>query len=251
MKNYIVGAALIASSFVYADESSYHRMYVGADVFGTHKKEKGAAGKNQIDITTNTLLEGLRIGYDYGKPQTFYFGMDSLVSMGQTSIRNRSQYWNPYGDYRVNRLVKKTPFFANIEQRYGYTFQNGNISKATITPFVGIGWYYIRPQFDSGYFSANWFYGAAGIRINQPVCDSFDVGLNLKSTYSFYGRTIWSGYFKESIKKVWGYEIGVPLTFHLGSSNKWDLQLQPYLLKFDVRSSTPIFGTRVQIGYRF
>ncbi|MGH2612173.1 MAG: hypothetical protein ACRDFB_03880, partial [Rhabdochlamydiaceae bacterium] len=200
---------------------------------------------------SNTVFGGLRIGYDYLKPQAFYFGTDGLVAMGRSFVKNNSTYWSGYYPHRVNQRFKSTPLFANLEQRYGYTFQSPISSKSTLTPFAGIGWYYTRPQFDSSYSSANWFYGAAGLRVNQEFCENFDVGVNLKAMYAFAGRMTWSQQVKQSVRNVWGYEVALPLTWHVGASKKWDLQFQPYLLKLDVNSISHILGARLQAGYSF
>ena len=263
MKNYIyiLAATLLSSSLAYSEEqpasmqqieSQYHRLYIGPDIFVEHARAKYTSRENKIDITSNTVFEGLRLGYDYLKPQAFYFGTDGLVAMGRTCVSNHSTYWSGYHPYGTNHRFKYSPLFANIEQRYGYTFQSPISVKSTLTPFAGIGWYYTRLQFDSSHPSANWFYGAAGLRATQEFCENFDVGFNLKAMYAFAGRRTGSrGQVKENVRNVWGYEVALPLTWHVGASKKWDLQFQPYLLKLDVNSISHIWGARLEAGYSF
>lgn len=254
MKNnvYILAAALLLCSFAYSEEeptsmklieSKYHRFYAGPDVFVLHKKvdeviRLGTFGEYRIDSTFNAVFGGLRLGYDYLKPQEFYFGMDALASMGRSFFRAKYSFSGPYIS---NNKSEKTPFFVNIEQRYGYNFQSPLSVRSTLIPFAGIGWFYIRPQFDSSYFLSNWFYGAAGLRVTQEFYESFDAGFNLKAMYTFAGN----------VGNFWGYEVALPLTWRVGTLKKWDLQFQPYLLKLDINDIGYILGVRLQAGYSF
>lgn len=263
MKNctYILAVALLSCSSAYSDQTSeptketkpqYHRVYVGPDLFVEHAQTKGVSQGDRIDVSSNMVFGGLRAGYDYLKPQAFYFGMDGLVAIGSSCARNRSTYCSSYGPCQVNEKIKTTSLFTNLEQRYGYTFQSSIISKSTLIPFVGIGWYYIRPDIDN--ISLNWLYGAAGLRVTQQFYENFDVGFNVKAMYSFAGQgrlRVYSKTIKQHMRNTWGYEIGMPFTWHVGESKNWDLQFQPYLLKLDVNSISNIVGARLQAGYSF
>lgn len=257
---YLLAAALLSCSFAYSDQESeppkqselhQHRVYIGPDVFVDYAQAKHGIQGDRVDITSNTVFGGLRFGYDYLKLQGFYFGTDGLVAMGRRFFKNDSIYWSGYYSYRANQRLKSTPLFANLEQRYGYTFQSPISSKSTLTPFAGIGWYYTRPQFDSSYSWANWFYGAAGLRLTQEFCENFDIGFNLKAMYAFAGKVTWSHHVKQNVRNVWGYELALPFTWHVGASKKWDLRFQPYLLKLDVNSISHIWGARLEAGYSF
>lgn len=234
MKNYthVLAAALLSCSLTYADEalipathteSKNHRFYVGPDIFVQHSSY------------ANTVFGGLRVGYDGLKPQAFYFGMDGLIAAGERSHR----HWK----------AEHTPLFANIEQRYGYTFQSPIFAKSTITPFAGMGWYYMGNKSEA---SVNWFYGAAGLKMNQRFSENFDIGFNLKAMYAFAERLKTNWYHSSfELKNHWGYEVGLPLTLHVGESKKWDLQFQPYLIKLDVNRGSHIIGARMEAGYNF
>ena len=50
---------------------------------------------------------------------------------------------------------------------------------------------------------------------------------------------------------MWGGEIGVPLGWHIGTTKRWDIQLEPYFLKLDFSEVQNIYGTRLLFGYRF
>ncbi len=245
MKSYTstLAIATLACSFAFSEEKpkstdQHHRVYLGPDIFWDHFHEKSFSKEETSDTKINSLYGGLKIGYDYLKPETFYFGTDGLVAIGRSSTSKSHSDTNSTST--VNGKSKSSPLFANVEQRYGYTFQSPISSKSTITPFIGIGWYYIRPQFDNN-FHTNWFYGAAGLRVNQQFSDNFDVGFNIKAMHAFAGN----------IKNFWGYEAALPLTWHVGTSKKWDIQFQPYLLKLDADSRGQILGARLLAGYSF
>jgi hypothetical protein len=50
---------------------------------------------------------------------------------------------------------------------------------------------------------------------------------------------------------MWGAEIGVPLAWNIGFTDRWDIQIEPYFLKLDLSSVQNIYGTRCLLGYRF
>lgn len=231
-----------------------HRIYVGPDVFVAHDKIKFSTNGEKVDIRSNTVFGGLRVGYDFLKPKAFYFGTDGLLAMGRTFVTNDSMIWRGWYHYRIRQKIRSSPLWANIEQKFGYAFQSTVAAKSTLTPFIGLGWYYIKPQYDDDLSSSNWFYGSAGLKANQQFSDNFDVGFNLKAMYAFTGRkkaVIWSRQIKEDIKNQWGYEVGLPFTWHLGSSKKWAIQFQPYLIKIDINSTGQILGARLLAEYRF
>jgi hypothetical protein len=52
-------------------------------------------------------------------------------------------------------------------------------------------------------------------------------------------------------KTFWGFETALPLRWLLGSSNRWDLEFEPYLLKLNLNSPQTIVGARFMLGYSF
>jgi hypothetical protein len=266
MKNfvYLLTVALLSCSFAYCDQESeftkqiksqYHRVYIGPDVFIDYIQQKNA-DREIVNVKSKTVFGGLKVGYDYLKPQAFYFGTDGLISIGKGFYKERRTYPSDYYIFRFreNLQFKTTSLFANLEQRYGYTFQNLISSKSTLIPFAGIGWYYSKFQFDNNLSFVNWFYGAAGLRVTQQFCENFDVGFNLKAMYAFAGRSHtkwWFATTTENIRNAWGYEVAMPFTWHVGESKKWDLQFQPYFLKLNVNNQYQILGARLLAGYSF
>jgi hypothetical protein len=260
---YILTALFLSYSFAYSEEfdsakpmrKQYHRVSVGSDVFFYHDQGDVShwdmSELYNVDYTANAVLGGLRLGYDYLKPKALYFGTDGLVAMGMKFIKSEWTHWAGYPTYLYtrNQQFQDTPLFANLEQRCGYTFQSPISPRSTLTPFIGIGWYYIRSQFNNGRIFANWFYGAAGYRAAYQFCEDLSVGFNLKAMYTF-AKKGWRSLGAPD-KNTWGYEVAMPFIWQVGASNTWDLQFQPYLLKLDVNNNSLIVGFRLQSGCSF
>jgi len=250
MKNFILTSALLLSGFAYSEQgpeptnsvtSNNHQVYVGADVLVEHVK---IYEYDKID-TYNSTLGGLRLGYDYCNPSASYFGIDGLVAMGRGTAKYKYRW-----DGSLFSKRQSTPLFANLESRYGYTYQTPFSKKTILIPFVGLGGYYIRPQFKSGSMYFNWLYGAGGLRIAQQLCNNFDAGFNLKAMYILAGKTQIMDYVRK-FRNIWGYEIAMPLTLRIGESKKWDIQFQPYLLKLAINTTGQIIGARLAAGCNF
>lgn len=258
MKNFIY---LLMVIFSFADaaeerkELPRHRGYLGPDIFFDHMHVQYHSINSDVSASSNAIFGGLRIGYDYLAPQTFYFGTNGLIAIGTSSVKeNSTYYWDYYGFYNIHTEHKTSPLFTNIEQRYGYSFQSPVSIQSIIAPFAGIGWYYTKSTWDQKHSFAYWFYGAVGLRISQQFYKYFDIGCNLKAMYTFAGQLCVekeSNTFKEPVKKTWGYEIALPLTWYIDISKKWDIQCEPYLLKLDVNTRNEILGIRLLAGYNF
>ncbi|MBS0620985.1 MAG: hypothetical protein JSS61_05965 [Verrucomicrobia bacterium] len=262
MKYYLIllTVTLLAGSFACAEEMKgntnqmkpqYHRFSVGTDAFFDHAESEICTGFERVKQTANAVLLGIKVGYDYLKPNTFYFGTDGLLAMGRSYAKHDEAYLL----FSCNRSIKlrSTPLMANIEQRYGYTFQSPILTRSTLIPFIGMGWYLTRPQFDDS-FSSNWCYSAVGLRVNQKFSDRCNIGFHVKAMYAFAGNgsgTIEYNLGKEDIKNSWGYEMEFPFSWYLGYSRRWGVQFQPYLLKFDVNRSDMILGARLLATYDF
>ncbi len=258
MKSYIylLSTTFLIFSFAFAEENdavcickqNYHRIYVGPDLFWERLKSNSSG--EMVKLSLNTLYGGIRSGYDYLKPEAFYLGTEGLFAIGRTYTKTRLVSWFDTG--RHNDFF--TPLIANLEQRFGYTFQSPITCKFTLTPFIGIGWYYLKPQFDDNHSSSNWVYSAFGFRGDQLFYENFEVGFRIKAMYIFAGQIrMWfiNKTIKITIKNTWGYEVGIPFTWHIGCTRKWDIQLHPYLLKFNIDDTGLILGARILFGYNF
>jgi hypothetical protein len=188
------------------------------------------------------VLYGFKAGYDYLKPNSFYGGFSGSYSNGKAhgkvTFENNLSYHSLQEDSFDVSL-------GNIEGRIGYNFQGDR--NFSITPFVGVGVNYVGEHLSS----SNFPYLALGSRLNLFSISTFDLGLNLKGTYSINeGGFYYDG---ESFSRAFGCEIGTPLTFHVGKAKeKVDIQIQPYFLRLDsIAPLTNIYGLRVAAGVRF
>lgn len=241
----IATASTLMSSFGYSDEQpqkektqtnqSYHRVYVGPDVFSLkssmlHKRE---------------FMYGFDLGYDYLRPNTVYAGIDGVFATGKSHDFKLFFLGMP-----VSAGSTRT-YYAHSEGRLGYNFQP--ITKLLFTPFVGIGNYYLH-ETSAYHATQNLVYYAAGIRSNFSVSPSFDFGLNLKGTRTFYNNAkahVLGLHLSRNLGNTWGYEVDLPLTWHCGASKQIDVQLEPYFLKLDTKHNQNIVGGRASVGYRF
>ncbi len=236
-----------------------HRVYIGPDLFYMRDHNH----KAQTKVKSHGFLGGVKAGYDYFKPKAIYAGIDGLYALGKERGYIEHYNFNPYyslGNYSWE--YKARTRFAHAEARLGYNFRAG--SRFLMTPFLGLGGYYSRSTsswtIEEMYFrnstrlTSSWGYYALGMRTVFDICPSIDLGLILKGMRSFSGRIKFESpilYRTGSLKNSWGYEIDLPLTWHLGDTKQWDLQLEPYYLKFNAKENLNIFGGRLLLGYRF
>lgn len=215
-----------------------NHIYLGPEAFAfnltTHVKD--------VKIDGTRYFLGLRLRYEYLKPKAFYAGVDFMPSWGNKDFKPTRLGYRFYGKGGIG--------FGNFELRLGYTFAQ---KSGMLTPFLGTGFYLF------GNTSSNELlaYVATGIRTLFEINRSFSVGANLKIflapeaeqwfKYRYNGHMV---RLKEE-RNIWGGEIGIPLVWYLGSSRRWEIQLEPYFLKLDFTEVQNIYGTRLLFGYRF
>lgn len=241
---FLASSTFLISFNCYGDSGSTvntqypNHIYLGPEAFAfdldTHIKD--------VKIDGTRYFLGYRLRYEYLKPDAFYAGVDLLSSWGNKDFKpsSRKYYFRTKGGIG----------FGNLELRLGYTFAK---KSGILTPFVGMGLY------GFGNTSSNEFllYVATGMRSLFEINRSFSLGLNLKVfcapdaerrfKYKYMGHT---SRLKE-YNNMWGGEIGIPFVWYLGSSKRWEMQLEPYFLKLDFSETQNIYGSRLLFGYRF
>ncbi|NGX46661.1 MAG: hypothetical protein K1000chlam3_00021 [Chlamydiae bacterium] len=260
---YLLPTVLLTFSFAHAEETAcicepkYHRVYVGPDLFWDHLAPDTSEIEG-IEISGNAFYGSIRGGYDYLRTKAFYFGIEGQFGIGisyiTVCITDYTPLWEGNFPCKYHEKIRRTPWIGHLEQRLGYTFQSPIFCSTTLVPFVGIGGYYLRPHCKNSSSFSHWFYGAIGLRGDHAFSENFDVGLHLKTMYVFAGENrfaIQSESVKSSIRNVWGYEVGIPFTWYIGCDQQWDIQLHPYLLKFDANNTSNILGIRLQFGCNF
>lgn len=219
-----------------------HRFYFGPEFLNLSLR----TNVDDIHLSGSRFFAGMRFGYEYLKPCAFYAGVDFLGAGSDADFKARL-------DDEDLTWQKTEKVFGNIELRLGYTYfkcvcmQNSLL----LTPFLGIGMYDVFPpdHYNEQGFSEDLPYVTGGLHLRYSLCYAFDIGLNGKALrtfsseekFKFLTRTI------KSHRNFWGGEIGVPMIWHIGCTQRWDFQLEPYYL----RISGNVYGVRTLFGYHF
>lgn len=233
------GSSSQPSGVVKLPKEHFNRVYIGPEFFcyqlNTHV--------NSVEVKGSRFFSGYRIGYEYLKPKAFYAGVDLMGADSPV-------------DFKVSRNGKPLSWqhadrsFYNWDFRLGYTFTPKNWQVAS---FLGFGMYGMFSIYnhDQGFREAIG-YLSGGVRSKYIVSSSFDVGFNIKILSTREVLQVKTNHVnsKESYGS-WGGELGVPLSWHVGSTKRWDLQVIPYLLQLDFSTVQNIYGLSLFCGYRF
>lgn len=239
MKRISVILLIILNAFAFSKEPA-GKFFADLDVFVDSAKINGEGLK-----ITSQVFEGVKLGYEKDKPNSFYSGTDALVAKGHGSMNFK--FVDENGKFQ-KELLNSRGLFANVEQRYGYNFFAP--SKTSITPFVGLGWYYRSFEISRLSATGNWVYGAGGLKLVQQLSKYFSFGVNAKAMYAFSGiGKVGNDLYKFHSQDFWGYEVSVPLTWRLKKSCHF--QIQPYVLKLNINSNDEIYGGRAMLALNF
>lgn len=216
-----------------------HNIYFGPEAFCFDLNTQF----NGVKIDGAKFFIGLKLGYEYFKPKAFYFGIDILGAGGNHGFNNS------YQGYHFPKNGGTTGF-GNIELRFGYVFAPG---KVTATPFLGIGGYSFGYGTHHYHFDESFSYITGGVRSKYEFNPRFSLGFNFKIFASIYTEQIFRlhGIKQKSHHGLWGGEAGVPFIWYIGSSKRWDIQLEPYFLSLKLSEKQNIYGTRLLFDYRF
>jgi hypothetical protein len=250
---FFTGFLLFVGLWAYGNESSSpsesidakypHHFYLGPETFlfdvNTHVKN--------IKVEGSKFFGGLRLRYEYLTPSSFYAGVDLFSAVTNKSFHAKYKKYH----FHVNNGITG---FGNFEFRLGYTF---SIRHGMLTPFLGMGAYSFGNNGRYFHFRESMVYYAGGLRSLFQLNSLFSIGWNLKVfrtddtvqkfKYIFAGRRIK----RTEHDNMWGGEVGMPLVWHVGSSKRWDIQLEPYFLKLSFSEVQNIYGARLLAGYRF
>jgi hypothetical protein len=216
-----------------------NNIYFGPEVFALNVNSHF----NHVKVHGTKFFMGLRLGYEYLKPEFFYFGIDLLSAAANHGFHEKyKEYYIP----QINGWIG----FGAFELRFGYTFSP---NRWLLTPFLCLGAYDFgggphHHRFDNGFS-----YLGGGIHSRYEVSRAFNVGLNLKIFSSMYHEEKFRflGVKKTTHNGLWGGEIGVPLIWRIGSHKRWDIQLEPYFLKLDFSEVQNAYGLRLLFDFCF
>ncbi|HEY2811576.1 MAG TPA: hypothetical protein VGJ00_09345 [Rhabdochlamydiaceae bacterium] len=196
-----------------------------------------------VKVQGTKFFSGLRLGYEYLKPKSFYFGTDLLLAVGNKSFDKS------YKRCDFPRSNASTTF-SSLEFRFGRTFAS---AKKLVTPFLGFGGCGFLDGTPHYYYNEDTAYFTGGVKYKQQITSTFTVGLNAKVLVSFAtdDRFRYGHLKRYNSHGRWGGEIGIPFTCYLGSAKRWNIQLEPYFLSLDFSETQNIYGTRLLFDYRF
>lgn len=171
-----------------------------------------------------------RLGYEHIQPDAVYFGIEG---------------------WRVYRIGHRD-FQRDIgegEVRLGYNFLFDN--RDHFTPIIGGGYFK-----DFKYHRRNQAigYGTIGFLFDHEFGSVFNLGLNLKGLLGYtVGKNLHVKHHHPGWgNPIWGYDIGVPLTFRFSHQRHWDVRLEPFYIQMFAHHGTHNFGGfRGSLGYRF
>lgn len=194
-----------------------------------------------VKVQGDRFFSGWKFGYEYLKPRSVYAGIDFFDTVSYVDFQATKSSW-----HRADRQ------WGGIETRCGYTFAPQDW---TATPFLGIGEYDMlaKDNHNKQGFEEFLIYATAGGRFSYLFHPGLSLGLNVKGLRTFATRQRFKcekGKFVTH-HNMWGGEIGVPLTWHLGLKRRWNIQLEPYVLKIGSKESQSAYGLRLLAGSKF
>jgi len=231
-----------------------HRVFIGPDILHSHSTYHRKEGSTSLKLSSNGTLYGFRGGYEYVNPNHIYGDLEGGYAWGTNDIKE--EYRPSWVTFNIPNARKVTyrrhghTRLGNIEGRMGYTF--GKLGHFLLSPFAGVGGYHFSYHRHTFGAQSNWAYAALGLRSVYSFGSHFDAGLNLKGMRTFYMHTsvdVHGDHYKRHPSNVWGYEVDLPLTWHV--TKQWDVQAEPYFAKLDTSDNTKIWGGRLLVGRSF
>ncbi|HNA62415.1 MAG TPA: hypothetical protein PKW79_05005 [Rhabdochlamydiaceae bacterium] len=256
--NSLLLTSLFSSSVILADaaempplkainqnETFFRNGSLGVEVFNVHYRIKKYP--NVLFKRSGNYI-GLRANVEHRLPNQYYFSFDPIVAIGQNCHRAININFSKRSDDLVYAYEERGEWFDG-SFKYGYTFQPALAKHFLISTFMGPG-YHIEKNYLG---RASWYYGAGGIRMTQDLSETLTLGMDLKTMYAFSVRDDQNltNVARLGENNFWGLEIGLPITWQLGSTKKFDMRLKPYFLKLNVNSIESILGSTVELGYTY
>lgn len=153
-----------------------HQFFVGPEIYTVKRSRDGGS------VQTGVLYGG-RLGYDYIRRYAFYAGLDGLYAQGTLN-----------GHSGEGRALSSLLTDANVEGRFGYTFQSKACHHVSFTPYVGYGYFwetnsYKHPSPISVHFHNHFSYIPVGFLSRFFLYPDLSLGLNVKARLPLEGKT--------------------------------------------------------------
>ena len=215
--------ALAATTCTYATENAEytrgnHRIFIEPDI------SIDFMGKVENDYGTwksNGQQYGVKIGYEFYKPNDIYAELATFHSLGNVQRMFRDKEGEKF-EYEGNTSR------SNTAGHLGYALQIDDFSFA---PFSGFG----RCSWKDGDFELNLAYLPIGIKAQYPLSKNVNIGLKCERLQYFHFWHITPDS-KESgnilADNECGYEISMPFSFvNAIAQDGWYASIEPYFLK--------------------
>jgi hypothetical protein len=142
-------------------------VFLGPEIYYVNRTREGGAQQDGV-------IYGVRAGYDHVRRYKLYWGIEGLGAKGVLKGKH-AEYGHLYSDWMD----------ANIEGRFGYTFQSKCRPCASFVPFVGLGYswennHYKYPSPLKLHFDNTFAYVPVGFLSQIFVTPTFSIGLNFK-----------------------------------------------------------------------
>ncbi|MGR3973647.1 MAG: hypothetical protein QRY72_03650 [Candidatus Rhabdochlamydia sp.] len=240
------------------DEAYPNSVYFGPELFAYRAKMDFKTTTNGTE-TIHTQVRGTRffagatIGYQYLTPDEVYAGIDFTHAIATVDFKATNATASSFGWTKGDRL------FGSVEGRLGYSFAP---TDWRVTPYAGAGLRMMTSldTHNKEGFKSRLPYATVGALSEYSICGSTKIGLNLKvlRTFNAYQRFAYNNVPAEgaatvvrdtSSHDVWGGEVGIPVSFEIGDTKRWDVQVEPYFLTMG--KTQDVYGANVLFGYRF
>jgi hypothetical protein len=178
-----------------------NRIYFGPEFLSFHVNSH----IRDVHIDSHRSFWGMRFGYEYLKPQSFYAAAEILATNASRdfSVSNETLVYNGRGGAR----------FGNIQARFGYTLSS---NRPLITPFLSLGVYALSKRGHNG-FKESMGYLSGGLRTQFECTSACLIALNAEIFRTLgVQQSITIGSEKATNHtNGWGCNVGVPLTLRL------------------------------------
>jgi hypothetical protein len=203
------------------EEPFRHQPFIGPEIYYVKRVREG--GTHQ-----DGYMFGVRLGYDYIRRYAFYFGADALYAQGTLK-----------GETGEGLDLKSQLTDANVEGRIGYTFQTKGCYHASLTPFVGAGYFWEINKFKDPspnhfHFYNRIFYVPIGFLSSIFVLPELSIGVNFKARIPIEGKIkVENDEETESdtlrYEEKWQYRVDVPITYYFcWSESNLAISLVPF-----------------------
>lgn len=149
-------------------------LFLGPEIYYAKRTKEGGVEQKGVQY-------GIRAGYERVGRYKFYYALDGLYSWGLLEGKKKERH------------IKSQFTNANIETRFGYTFEMKNWPQFSFTPFIGAGYMweinrFVHPSPITAHFENKYSYIPFGFLSSISYIDNWSIGFNFKCRYIWQGK---------------------------------------------------------------